>query len=143
VKTSIVVRISGSGGTEYKRACLPSESIQGNTIRAVPMFLASHKVRGYSSGRTEWTEPDCVQCYVGFRPSRAKVKEIRHAEEEFVTALEQIDAERQQISERLHQLKQREQDVLEDAYIRGEPITVDEAKAYRDEMAARRTQQPA
>jgi hypothetical protein len=140
MKTSLVVKRWGGG---YVRARTTSDSPE--RLRDAPRYLAAHTAHGLrGDGRKEWHEPESVGVKAQyFHPKRGKVNEIRFMDAEFIDALERIDAERDQIEARLKQLREDEQAVLDDAYLRGLPLTVEKAKEFTRINGERREQQPA
>jgi hypothetical protein len=104
-------------------------------------YSAAHRATGLrSDGAREWNEPECVWGRGGHRPKRGKVDTIRVVPEEYAADLAAIDEERKRLRAELAELDRREREVVEVAWRRSRPVTVDEAKAETEAaLAARRS----
>jgi hypothetical protein len=127
VKTTIIVKRTENS---YIRTCRLSELPPEGETRPI-QARAAHTVNSiplnsrFEPGKERKVSyPDAIICgSFALDPERGRFDRVRVITDEFVSELEEID---RQIAE----LEKRRRDLAEDAYMRGKPITVAQAREW-------------
>lgn len=121
----------------FARAATPAD---GKHIpeSAIPHYNGEVKAQTWPSGK-----PSVIKAHVtagnhGFEPKGGKVDAIRHVPDSSKGTLAAIDLERYELTERLENLKKLEQQVLQQAFEGGRPVTVTEVQEWKEQRKANR-----